>query len=59
MLAIAPVEYPVNVPEAEAILPPEASPAAPLARLSKAAATSAAVAPDPPAVIVIPARLKV
>ena len=55
VLAMALVVNPVNVPVAEAMLAAAASPEAPLAKLSNAPATSAAVAPEPPAVIVMPA----
>ena len=55
VLAMALVVNPVNVPVAEAMFAAAASPEPPLARPSNAPATSAAVAPEAPAVIVMPA----
>ena len=54
-----PVDQPVKVPAAEAIVAPAALPAPSAAMFAKAAATSSAVAPSAPAVIVTPPRTNV
>ena len=58
-LDTGPVDQPVKVPVVEAIVAPAALAAPPEAIFAKAAATSSAVAPSAPAVIVTPPRTNV